>query len=235
MDIDSTKLTVFFEAPFWIGVFERIERRKLSVCKVVFGAEPKDYEVWEYLLKNYSRLRFSPSVETVVKKESVNPKRLQRQIRKETAATGIGTKSQQALQMQRECGQRGCLETVASGGAVAKLWPSANPPMPDLIRKARQGDGHANDVLTMVAHAMGDTIQIVAQAYDPQRIIIGGGMAKTGDALIEVIQAELSRRAEGCRFLTTLDIASNIRIAAMDQPIGAIGAALAAKRAQPQS
>ena len=102
MDIDSTKLTVFFEAPFWIGVFERIERRKLSVCKVVFGAEPKDYEVWEYLLKNYSRLRFSPSVETVVKKESVNPKRLQRQIRKETVATGIGTKSQQALQMQRE-------------------------------------------------------------------------------------------------------------------------------------
>lgn len=133
------------------------------------------------------------------------------------------------------CGQRGCLETVASGGAVAKLWPSANPPMPDLIRKARQGDGHANDVLAMVAHAMGDTIQIVAQAYDPQRIIIGGGMAKTGDALIEVIQAELSRRAEGCRFLTTLDIASNIRIAAIDQPIGAIGAALAAKRAQPQS
>ena len=131
------------------------------------------------------------------------------------------------------CGQRGCLETVASGGAVAKLWPSANPPMPDLIRKARQGDGHANDVLAMVAHAMGDTIQIVAQAYDPQRIIIGGGMAKTGDALIEVIQ--LSRRAEGCRFLTTLDIASNIRIAAIDQPIGAIGAALAAKRAQPQS
>ena len=124
---------------------------------------------------------------------------------------------------------------MASGGAVAKLWPSANPPMPDLIRKARQGDGHANDVLAMVAHAMGDTIQIVAQAYDPQRIIIGGGMAKTGDALIEVIQAELSRRAEGCRFLTTLDIASNIRIAAINQPIGAIGAALAAKRAQPQS
>ena len=89
-------------APSRCWVFERVERRKLSVCEVVFGAEPKDYEVWEYLLKNYSRLRFSPSVETVVKKESVNPKRLQRQIRKETVATGIGTKSQQALQMQRE-------------------------------------------------------------------------------------------------------------------------------------
>ena len=76
MGIDSTKLTVFFEAPFWVGVFERIEKKKLSVCKTVFGAEPKDYEVWDYLLKNYSRLRFSPSVETVIKKESVNPKRL---------------------------------------------------------------------------------------------------------------------------------------------------------------
>ena len=102
MDIDSTKLTVFFEAPFWVGVFECIEKGKLSVCKVTFGAEPKDYEVWEYLLKNYSRLHFSPSVETVVKKEAVNPKRLQRQIRKETAATGIGTKSQQALKLQQE-------------------------------------------------------------------------------------------------------------------------------------
>ena len=102
MDIDSTKLTVFFEAPFWVGVLERIEKRKLSVCKVVFGAEPKDYEVWKYLLKSYGQLRFSPSVETVMKREAVNPKRLQRQIRKETVAAGIGTKSQQAWQMQRE-------------------------------------------------------------------------------------------------------------------------------------
>lgn len=36
------KLTVYFEDPFWIGVFERMEVGKLSVCKVTFGAEPKD-------------------------------------------------------------------------------------------------------------------------------------------------------------------------------------------------
>jgi len=41
---------VFFEDPFWVGVFERIEDGKLSVCKVTFGAEPKDYEVWDYIL-----------------------------------------------------------------------------------------------------------------------------------------------------------------------------------------
>ena len=43
----SGKLTVYFEEPFWVGVFERIEDGKLSVTKVTFGAEPKDYEVQE--------------------------------------------------------------------------------------------------------------------------------------------------------------------------------------------
>ena len=48
MDIVSGKLTVYFEEPFWVGVFERIESGKLSVAKVTFGAEPKDYEIQEY-------------------------------------------------------------------------------------------------------------------------------------------------------------------------------------------
>ena len=102
MDRNYGKLTVYFENPFWVGVFERIENGKLSVCKVTFGSEPKDYEVWEYVLKNYYQLKFSPAVDVVVKKEATNPKRVQREARKQTATTGIGTKSQQALQMQRE-------------------------------------------------------------------------------------------------------------------------------------
>ena len=102
MDSDYGKLTVYFEDPFWVGVFERIENGKLSVCKVTFGAEPKDYEVWEFVLKNYYQLKFSPSVDVVVKKEATNPKRVQREVRKQAATSGIGTKSQQALQLQRE-------------------------------------------------------------------------------------------------------------------------------------
>ena len=49
MDKVSGKLTVFFEDPFWVGVFERIENGRLSVAKVTFGAEPKDYEVQQAL------------------------------------------------------------------------------------------------------------------------------------------------------------------------------------------
>ena len=102
MDKASGKLTVYFEEPFWVGVFERIEDGKLSVAKVTFGAEPKDYEVQEYIQKYYVRLKFSPAVDTVVKDIKRNPKRMQREAKKQMQETGIGTKSQQALKLQQE-------------------------------------------------------------------------------------------------------------------------------------
>ena len=116
MDIDSTKLTVFFEAPFWIGVFERIERRKLSVCKVVFGAEPKDYEIWEFILKHYYDLKFSPAVETAIKQSADNPKRSSRNARKQVENIGIGTKSQQALKLHRRNQKPSADRSVKSNG-----------------------------------------------------------------------------------------------------------------------
>ena len=102
MDKISDKLTVFFEDPFWVGVFEHIEDGKLSVAKVTFGAEPKDYEVQEYIQKFCYSLQFSPAVATVVKETKSNPKRMQRDAKKQMQENGIGTKSQQALKMQQE-------------------------------------------------------------------------------------------------------------------------------------
>ena len=102
MDRVSGKLTIYFENPFWVGVFERIENRKLSVAKVTFGEKPKDYDVLEFINRNYYHLQFSPAVETVVKGTKKNPKRAQRDAKKQTMETGIGTKSQQALKLQQE-------------------------------------------------------------------------------------------------------------------------------------
>ena len=101
--MQKSKLTVFFDGIFWIGIYERIQDGKLEACKITFGAEPKDYEVYEFLLKNWNKLRFSPPVEAGGKKETkVNPKRMQRNIRKQLEAHGTGTKSQQALSLQKE-------------------------------------------------------------------------------------------------------------------------------------
>ena len=72
------------------------------MAKVTFGAEPKDYEVQEYIQKCYFSLKFSPVVETVVKDIKRNPKRMQREAKKQMMEIGIGTKSQQELKLQQE-------------------------------------------------------------------------------------------------------------------------------------
>ena len=98
----ESKLTIYYDEPFWAGVFERIDNGKLSVCKVTFGAEPTDAHVREFVLSNYRRLQFSAPVKAEQKQKADNPKRRQRNARKQMESSGVGTKSQQALQKQYE-------------------------------------------------------------------------------------------------------------------------------------
>ena len=102
MEKVDAALTVFFEDPFWVGVFERTQDAKLFAAKVTFGAEPKDYEVYAFLLRCHGTLSFSPAVSAQKEKTAVNPKRLQRTITRQLRDTGVGTRSQQALKLQYE-------------------------------------------------------------------------------------------------------------------------------------
>ncbi|MEE0378954.1 MAG: YjdF family protein, partial [Ruminococcus sp.] len=96
--VPQSSLTILFEAPFWIGLYERTDNGKYEVCKITFGSEPKDYEVYEFLLKNWHKLKFSPPIQTEVAIErKINPKRMQREIQSQLQDKGIGTKAQQAL------------------------------------------------------------------------------------------------------------------------------------------
>lgn len=103
--MQGVTLTVFFDGQFWIGIFERTGNGTLSVSRVVFGAEPKEQQVHEFVLQNYLKLRFSPPVEGVkVQAIASNPKRRQRQIAR-SAEKGIGTKSQQTMKLAQEAGK----------------------------------------------------------------------------------------------------------------------------------
>ena len=96
-------LTVTFEDPFWIAVYERTYFDSYEVCKITFGSEPKDYEVYEFLLKNWHKLKFSPPIQAEVSIErKLNPKRMQREIQSQLQDKGVGTKAQQALKLQHE-------------------------------------------------------------------------------------------------------------------------------------
>ena len=102
----SVTLTILFEQPFWVGIFEQRFDNKIEVAKVTFGSEPKDYEVYSYILHHYYKLRFSPMIEDeVFYKKKVNPKRLQKLAKKQMIESGVGTKAQQALKLQQEQGK----------------------------------------------------------------------------------------------------------------------------------
>lgn len=107
MAVASSRLTVMFEEPFWIGLYEREENGRYEVSKITFGAEPRDYEVYDFMLKNWRSLKFSPSVSAASAAEAkrINPKRMQRLINRQVQDTGIGTKAQQALKLQQEQGK----------------------------------------------------------------------------------------------------------------------------------
>lgn len=109
MDCITARLTVFFEDPFWVGVFERQTAGKLTACKVTFGTSPSDGEVYAYFLRNWRTLRFSPPIDGQIVRYVRNPKRMQRLAGREITQ-GIGTKAQQALQLQREQNKRERLE-----------------------------------------------------------------------------------------------------------------------------
>jgi hypothetical protein len=96
------KLTVYFEDPFWVGVFEREDETGYRVRRVVFGPEPSDAELLAYIQQKYSGLDFGKPLKSrveIVKKK--NFKRVQREVRREMEK-GVGTKAQRAMQTALE-------------------------------------------------------------------------------------------------------------------------------------
>ena len=96
----SGKLTVFFENPFWVGIFEDFENDNLSVCKVTFGSEPKEYEIYDFILKKFYNLRFSNEMKSNFREKAKNPKRRQREIKKELQSKKFLKKSEEILKLQ---------------------------------------------------------------------------------------------------------------------------------------
>ena len=103
----TCRVTVYFDDPFWAMLYERESGGWYEANRTVFGAEPKDYEVYAFLLQNWKQLRFSPPVQAGEQaRRPDNPKRRQRAARKAVEPAGTGTKAQQALAAQREQGKQ---------------------------------------------------------------------------------------------------------------------------------
>ena len=99
----SSTLTVYHDGQFWVGVYERVENDRYSVCRIVFGAEPSNEEILALVCGRFNGLRFtSPRAHEETPKLAVNPKRRQREAARELKQRGPSTKAQQALSEERE-------------------------------------------------------------------------------------------------------------------------------------
>ena len=98
----SSTLTLFHDGQFWVGVAEHVEDGRFGACRIVFGAEPSDEEVLQFVCDRWSSLAFQGNLEAAPPKTSKNPKRRIREAAKEAARHGASTKSQLALSQSRE-------------------------------------------------------------------------------------------------------------------------------------
>lgn len=125
------------------------------------------------------------------------------------------------------CGQRGCLETLASGSAIARLWPSVSEyPVIDLFDHADAGNLHAIAARTVFVEAVASATRVLFLATDVETVIIGGGLSNLGDRLLQPVHHTFRQWAEESPFLASLHLDERTIILPTGAPAAAIGAAL---------
>lgn len=134
------------------------------------------------------------------------------------------------------CGDRGCLEAFASGPSIVALAEEyikggkstkyrelANPDITPYIvsEAAKQGDPVAKRIFTIVGEYIGIGLASVVNLLNPEKIIIGGGVAAAGDLLLTPIKESLVKRA-----MPIAGSAVEIVPAQLGNSAGVIGASL---------
>jgi glucokinase len=139
------------------------------------------------------------------------------------------------------CGLRGCLETIASGPAIARQAEEAMaagretslPPHPsaaDVFRASAAGDALSAEITDRVADHLARAIRSLALTLGVSRVVIGGGVAAAGPALLESVRSRIAReRAYSPLVRAALGDASVELLSPTEAP-GARGAAAIARR-----
>ncbi|MDH2413172.1 ROK family protein [Nocardioides sp. CER19] len=129
------------------------------------------------------------------------------------------------------CGQTGCIETVASGSALAAAWPVAQGhPAEALFQAAATGDPKAIAVRDRFAAGVAAAVRVLCLTVDPGVVVLGGGVAQLGEPLRVTVAAALLDQAAGAPFLAALDLAGRLRVLPPEVPVAALGAALLGPR-----
>jgi glucokinase len=127
------------------------------------------------------------------------------------------------------CGQIGCVETVASGAAMMRAWGRPDADVTALWDAATAGDERALAVRARAIDAIVWTLQCVAMVFDPDTIVIGGGVSQLGGRLLDTLTEAIDRRAAASQLIRSYAIGPRLLVAPPDAQYGVLGAALRAR------
>jgi glucokinase len=142
------------------------------------------------------------------------------------------------------CGLRGCLETVASGAAVmrqmeaqglTKTLDDPSPRAPHLFRAAQAGNAQAAAIVQRVSRAIATAIQWLVMAWDPEMVVLGGGLTRAGELFFAPVRAELLAWRQASAVAATLLQDEKFVLLPPDFNAGVWGAALLAKASVPHA
>lgn len=133
------------------------------------------------------------------------------------------------------CGQRGCIEAFAGGGAVARRWgiPGALP-VRDVFDAADAGDPAAVEIRRGLAYGVAAAIRILVLSADVETVVLGGGVTALGDRMLNHVVTELEASAAASAFLRSLHLPERIELLPAGSPAAALGAALIGATAHKQ-
>jgi predicted NBD/HSP70 family sugar kinase len=125
------------------------------------------------------------------------------------------------------CGQVGCLETLASGSAIARMWPTdAAYPAVDLFDRADADEADAVRVRDVFVDGVAQAVRMLALSVDVETVVIGGGLSGLGERLHRPLLDVFAQWAEASPFLASLDFAGRTRMLPAGAPGAAVGAAM---------
>lgn len=102
----SSTLTVYHDGQFWVGMAEHVEDGRYGVARIVFGAEPSDEEILQFVVGKWEKLSFFGDDPVETSKPAKNPKRRAREAAKVLKRPAVSTKAQQAFAAQRKAMKR---------------------------------------------------------------------------------------------------------------------------------
>ncbi|CAG7617659.1 ROK family protein [Leucobacter soli] len=128
------------------------------------------------------------------------------------------------------CGQVGCLETVAGGMALRNHWPAGGAdPGRRLLRAVEAGDDDARRAFDLLVSGTARAIRVLGLTIDPDTVVIGGGLRLLGAPLIDGIRRTLETWEAETSFFAQLGMSRRLHVLPEGSPAAAVGAALASR------